>query len=158
MATKLKYLSGDQLEAELKAIGLKRAAGAVFHVYDSSFAPHIVSAQGLLLEHGFTFETCKMIEGDFYVFMFVYRPRSKVRDWVKLRYIATGAPGGGPRLTLMHYEDETNQSARPFNKNCVTHGTGTSMAEKLITHFQKEYGDADYFWMPAFNGSPLLDL
>jgi len=156
MATKLKHLSDEQLEAELKSIGLKKATGAVFHVFDSSYAPHIVSAQAFLLEHRFTFEICKMIEDDFYVFTFVYKPHSRVREWVKLRYIASGAPGGGPWLTLMHHEDTSSPNAKPFDKNWVTKGTGTSSAEKLITRFQMEYGDADYFWVPAFEGSPLL--
>ena len=152
MPAQTTHLSGDELYQALKRTGLEHLRSAVNGVYDTSDAETMVIAQRTLLDNGFVFTSCEMVEGHFYVFTFI-GDQAVAPYWVKLRYITGGQT---PAMTLMH-RDEKSPSAKPFDARRITYGTHTSDGERLLFDFLDKHGPfSHHFWMPAFTNSPLL--
>lgn len=160
--TSVEVVSGEELLrrlAGLEAIGLMTVDRWIVNEARQEFA--IAEAQRLLERHGYYLVGWEMVEGAFY--QFTYSPRWSVYPdaehwpyWVELRYI-TSSLASGPQLALSYYDDGVLTAYEGSYRR--TYGTNTSDAEKMRFHFEADYPDVLWKWLPVFDDHlPVVKL
>lgn len=125
-------------------------------VFDTEDLKAMQAMIRILLDSGYRMAVSggvELMQDDMYALTFVplwgfYPYMDHYPYWIKLRYVANGMPGCGPRLVLAYRQED--DALVPYDMQRVVSHVQSDRARSVERQFEHDFPETPHVWVPVF--------